>query len=63
MAKTRVVAITQWKKHSRYLKYFKTTSRFKAHDEKNEYHNGDQVVIQETRPLSKEKRWRIIGKI
>lgn len=63
MAKTRVVAVTSLKKHPIYLKYFKVTMRFKAHDENNEYKKDDVVVIQETRPLSKEKRWKIIKKI
>lgn len=63
MQKTRVVAITRLKKHPRYKKYYKITSRFKAHDEKNEYRVGDKVIIEETRPLSREKRWKIIGKI
>ena len=59
MAKTRVVEVSRLKKHPRYKKYVKTTSRFKAHDEKNEYKVGDKVVIEETRPMSKDKRWRI----
>lgn len=63
MQKTRVIAITRLKKHPRYKKYYKITRRFKAHDEKNEYKTGDKVLIQETRPMSKEKRWRIISKI
>ncbi|MBI2515003.1 30S ribosomal protein S17, partial [Candidatus Wolfebacteria bacterium] len=46
--------------HPRYKKYYKITSRFKAHDEKNEYKTGDKVLIEETRPLSREKRWHII---
>lgn len=62
MNKTRVVAIMRLKKHPRYKKYYKTTRRFKVHDEKNEYKSGDKVLIEETRPLSKEKRWRIVGK-
>lgn len=62
MAKTRVVAVTRLKKHPIYLKYFKVTTRFKAHDENNEYKKDDVVVIEETRPLSKEKRWKIVGK-
>lgn len=63
MYKTRVVAVTRLRRHPKYLKYYKVTQRFKAHDEENTYHIGDKVVIQETRPLSKEKRWRIIKKI
>lgn len=61
MAKTRIVEISRFKKHPKYLKYYKVTKRFKAHDEKGEYHVGNQVVIEETKPLSKEKRWRITG--
>jgi len=63
MVKTRVVAVTYWRKHSKYAKYYKITSRFKAHDEKNEYQTGDKVMIQETRPMSKEKRWIIVSKL
>jgi len=63
MNKTRVVSIARLKKHPRYKKYFKVTRRFKVHDEKNEYKVGDKVVIEETRPLSKEKRWIIVKKI
>jgi len=63
MQKTRVVAVTRLKKHPKYLKYYKETSKFKAHDEENEYRIGDKVVIEETRPLSKEKRWRIIERV
>lgn len=63
MAKTRVVAIERFKKHPKYLKYYKVTRRFKAHDEENAYKTGDRVVIEETRPLSREKRWKIVKKI
>lgn len=63
MLKTRVVAVTRFKLHPKYRKYYKVTNRFKAHDEKNEYKTGDKVLIKETRPLSKEKRWRIVEKI
>lgn len=63
MAKTVVVAISRLIKHPKYKKYYKVTKRYKAHDEKGEYHTGDKVVIQETRPLSKEKRWIVIAKI
>ncbi len=61
MDKTRVVAVNRLKKHSRYLKYLKTTKKYKAHDEENRYKEGDQVIIEEIRPLSKEKRWKIAG--
>lgn len=63
MQKTRVVSIFSEKKHPKYQRYYKVTSKFKAHDENNEYKSGDMVVIEESRPLSKEKRWRITGKI
>jgi len=63
MTKTRVVAVARLKKHPKYLKYYRATSKFKAHDENNEYRTGDVVTIEEMRPLSKEKRWRIVGKI
>ena len=62
MQKTRVVAIDRQKKHPRYEKFYTVTERFKAHDEKNEYKMGDTVVIQETRPISKGKRWTIVAK-
>lgn len=63
MQKTRVVAVTRLKRHPKYHKYYKVTRRYKAHDEKNEYKVGDKVVIFETRPLSKEKRWIIVEKV
>lgn len=63
MNKTRVVVVTRLKKHPLYKKYYKATRRFKAHDGKNEYKTGDKVVIEETRPMSKEKRWKIVAKL
>lgn len=62
MDKTRVILIERLKKHPKYQKFFNVSTKLKAHDEKNEYHSGDEVLIEETRPLSKEKRWKIIGK-
>jgi small subunit ribosomal protein S17 len=59
MQKTRVVAVERSFRHPRYARVIKRTMRFKAHDERNESHVGDRVVIIETRPLSKDKRWRI----
>jgi small subunit ribosomal protein S17 len=59
MNKTRVVAVERTFRHARYERVIKRTSRFKAHDERNEAHIGDRVLIVETRPLSKDKRWRI----
>ena len=60
MQKTRVVEITRLKKHAMYEKFYKVSTRFKAHDEDNQYKTGDVVIIQEARPLSRGKRWRII---
>ena len=62
MQKTRVVEIERIKVHAKYKKRFRVHKRFKVHDEKEEYHIGDKVVIQETRPISKEKRWVVIGR-
>lgn len=57
MNKTIVVKIDVLKKHSRYHKFFTVSKKFKVHDEDNKYKIGDFVVIEECRPLSKEKRW------
>ncbi len=60
MDKTIVVAIEDSVKHKLYNKVIKRTIRVKAHDEKNEAGVGDRVKIMETRPLSKDKRWRLV---
>ena len=60
MDKTIVVAIEDSVKHKLYNKVIKRTIRFKAHDENNEARVGDRVKIMETRPLSKDKRWRLV---
>ncbi len=62
MVKTRIVSVTRTKVHPRYLKEYKMTTRLKAHDENNQYRSGDKVIIEETRPLSRGKRWKIISK-
>jgi small subunit ribosomal protein S17 len=59
MEKTRVVVVERTFRHPRYERVVKRSTRFKAHDEKNESHVGDRVLMVETRPLSKDKRWRI----
>jgi len=59
MQKTRVVKIERVYRHPRYQRVIRMSKKLKAHDERNETHVGDRVVIEETRPLSKEKRWRI----
>jgi small subunit ribosomal protein S17 len=60
MAKTITVAVERKVKHPMYGKFVKKTSKFHAHDEKNECSIGDTVKIMESRPLSKTKRWRLV---
>lgn len=60
MDKTVVVRVDRTVVHSKYLKRFTVSKRFKAHDEKNEAKVGDLVTIEETRPISKDKRWRVV---
>ena len=60
MDKTIVVAIEDSVKHPLYNKVVKRTVKFKAHDENNEAGIGDRVKVMETRPLSKDKRWRLV---
>ena len=59
MQKTRVVKIERVYRHPRYQRVIRMSKKLKAHDEGNESKKGDRVLIEETRPLSKEKRWRI----
>ena len=59
MQKTRVVKVERVFRHPRYERVVRVAKKFKAHDETNESRVGDRVLIEETRPLSKEKRWRI----
>ena len=60
MDKTIVVAVATKEKHPIYGKFVKKTTKFTAHDEKNECSEGDTVRIMETRPLSKNKNWRLV---
>ena len=60
MDKTVVVEISDRSKHPIYKKTITTSHKFKAHDEKNECSVGDRVRIMETRPISKDKRWRLV---
>jgi small subunit ribosomal protein S17 len=60
MDKTVVVVIERLVKHPEYKRYVRRRSRFKVHDEKNECKEGDTIRFMETRPLSKEKRWRFV---
>jgi small subunit ribosomal protein S17 len=59
MEKTVVVSVNRLVLHPDYKKYIRKRTKVKAHDEKNECHPGDKVLLIETRPLSKEKRWRV----
>jgi small subunit ribosomal protein S17 len=61
MDKTVVVAIEDFVRHSLYGKAVKRSKKFKAHDENNECNIGDKVRIMETRPLSRDKRWRLVN--
>lgn len=60
MDKTVVVSVSRVREDSKYKKQFRFNKKFKAHDKENSCHTGDKVVIEETRPLSGEKRWRIV---
>jgi len=63
MQKTVVVKIERIKEHAKYKKRLKMHKNYKAHDEKGEGKVGDKVIIEECRPISKEKKWRVIKKI
>ncbi|MFT3872821.1 MAG: 30S ribosomal protein S17 [Nocardioides sp.] len=60
MDKTVVVSVEDRVKHALYGKVMRRTSRLKAHDEQNDAHVGDRVLVMETRPLSATKRWRLV---
>ena len=60
MNKTRVAVVERFKRHHLYHKEIRVRTRYKFHDPKNESHIGDRVIIEECRPLSKDKRWRLI---
>ena len=63
MQKTVVVEVESVKQHPRYKRRYKVHKKYKAHDEKGEYKVGDKVTIEESQPISKEKRWRVIKRI
>lgn len=63
MDKTIVVRVDSLKLHPKYRKRYKRSERYKVHDEKNEYAVGDAVRFVECRPISKDKCWRVIGKV
>jgi small subunit ribosomal protein S17 len=60
MNKTIVVLVNRYVKHPKYKKYIKRSKKYKVHDEENKYKKGDKVLIQETRPLSKDKHFIVI---
>lgn len=62
MQKTIVVRVDGVKTHAKYRKQYAVSERYKVHDEKNEYKVGDRVTFVESRPYSKDKRWRVTGK-
>jgi len=63
LQKTVIVEVERLKEHIKYKKRFKVHKKYKAHDEKGQYKTGDKVVIEECRPLSKDKKWKVINKI
>ncbi|MCX6738513.1 MAG: 30S ribosomal protein S17 [Candidatus Parcubacteria bacterium] len=62
MNKTVVVRVNRFVRHPKYGKFIESSTRFKAHDETNEYKTGDKVIIEETRPISKDKTFMVTGK-
>ena len=63
MNKTVVIKVDVKKRHPKYKKSYTVSKRFKAHDEDNQYHVGDKVVIESTKPYSKDKKFKVISKI
>lgn len=61
MEKTVVVSVVNFVKHPKYGKYIRRTKKFKAHDPENKFKVGDVVVIEETRPISKDKHFKVIS--
>jgi small subunit ribosomal protein S17 len=60
MDKTVVVLVSRFVKHPKYNKYYNTSKKYKAHDEENKYKIGDKVEIIETRPISKDKKFKVV---
>jgi len=63
MDKTVVVSVSRFVKHPKYGKFYKINKKYKAHDEENKYKIGDKVEITETRPISKDKRFKVVSKL
>ena len=60
MTKAVVVSVSRFVKHPLYGKYYKVSKKYKAHDENNKYKTGDKVVIVETKPISKDKKFKVV---
>lgn len=63
MQKTVVVRVDRIKEHPKYERRYRVSKKYKASDEKGEFHVGDMVRIEETRPLSRDKRWKVVRRI
>ncbi len=63
MDKTVTVLVDRYTKHPKYKKYIRISGKYKAHDEMNEHKTGDKVIIEECRPISKDKHFKILKKI
>ena len=63
MPKTVVVEVERTKEHPKYKRRYKAHKRYKAHVEKDQYARGDKVVIEECRPISKDKKWKVVKKL
>jgi len=63
MMKTVVVKVDIRKRHPKYKKAYTVSRKFKAHDENNEYHTGEKVIIEAVRPISKDKKFKVISKV
>lgn len=63
MDKTIIVQVDRFVAHPLYKKKYKVSKKYRVHDEKNEYNEGDSVEIEATKPISKEKRWRVVKKV
>jgi small subunit ribosomal protein S17 len=61
MDKTVVVSVSRFVKHPLYGKFYKVSKKYKAHDEENKYKTGDNVEIMETRPISKDKKFKVVA--
>ncbi len=62
MDKTIVVSVSRFIKHPKYGKFYKVSKKYKAHDEDNKYKEGDKVEIVESKPISKDKKFRVVNK-